>query len=306
MERAKGILYAALSSSTFGLAPLFTLLLLGLGYSSFEVLSYRWGVASLFLGALALLAGRSFRLSWPELRTVFFLSLFRAATSLSLVIAYQHIASGVASTIHFMYPLAVALAMMCFFREKGSVWVFAAIGMSIVGAVLLSLGNVDFTRGNTTLGMVSAAVSVVSYGGYIVGVRKSRAVGIDSTVLTCYVMAFGALMFIVGGCFTGGIRLETDPHTWLYILGIALPATAVSNMALVRAIKCIGPTLTSILGAMEPLTAVLVGVVHFGERFDLDAAAGLILVITAVIIVILQTHHTPPAPPADIPTQPQE
>lgn len=63
---------------------------------------------------------------------------------------------------------------------------------------------------------------------------------IDSTVLTCYVMAFGALMFIVGGCFTGGIRLETDPHTWLYILGIALPATAVSNMALVRAIKCIG------------------------------------------------------------------
>lgn len=72
---------------------------------------------------------------------------FRAATSLSLVIAYQHIASGVASTIHFMYPLAVALAMMCFFREKGSVWVFAAIGMSIVGAVLLSLGNVDFTRG---------------------------------------------------------------------------------------------------------------------------------------------------------------
>lgn len=188
MERAKGILYAALSSSTFGLAPLFTLLLLGLGYSSFEVLSYRWGVASLFLGALALFAGRSFRLSWPELRTVFFLSLFRAATSLSLVIAYQHIASGVASTIHFMYPLAVALAMMCFFREKGSVWVFAAIGMSIVGAVLLSLGNVDFTRGNTTLGMVSAAVSVVSYGGYIVGVRKSRAVGIDSTVLTCYVM----------------------------------------------------------------------------------------------------------------------
>ena len=55
--------------------------------------------------------------------------------------------------------------MMCFFREKGSVWVFAAIGMSIVGAVLLSLGNVDFTRGNTTLGMVSAAASVVSYGG---------------------------------------------------------------------------------------------------------------------------------------------
>ena len=115
-----------------------------------------------------MLSGRSFRLTRGEFATVFFLSLFRAATSLSLVIAYQHIASGVASTIHFMYPLAVALAMMCLFREKGSVWVFAAIGMSIVGAVLLSLGNIDFTQGNTALGIVSASVSVVSYGGYIV------------------------------------------------------------------------------------------------------------------------------------------
>ena len=287
MERAKGILYAALSSSTFGLAPLFTLLLLGLGYSSFEVLSYRWGAASLFLGALALLAGRSFRLSWPELRTVFFLSLFRAATSLSLVIAYQHIASGVASTIHFMYPLAVALAMMCFFREKGSVWVFAAIGMSIVGAVLLSLGNVDFTLGNTTLGMVSAAVSVVSYGGYIVGVRKSRAVGIDSTVLTCYVMGLGALYFIAGGLVTGGIRIETDGTAWLCILGVALPATAVSNMTLVQAIKRIGPTLTSVFGALEPLTAVVIGVAVFGEPFTVQGAAGILLIVAAVTIVIL-------------------
>ena len=289
MERANGILYAALSSSTFGLAPLFTLLLLGLGYSSFEVLSYRWGVASLFLGALALLAGRSFRLSWPELRTVFFLSLFRAATSLSLVIAYQHIASGVASTIHFMYPLAVALAMMCFFREKGSVWVFAAIGMSIVGAVLLSLGNVDFTRGNTTLGMVSAAVSVVSYGGYIVGVRKSRAVGIDSTVLTCYVRGLGALYFIAGGLVTGGIRIETDGTAWLCILGVALPATAVSNMTLVQAIKRIGPTLTSVFGALEPLTAVVIGVAVFGEPFTVQGAAGILLIVAAVTIVILHS-----------------
>lgn len=289
MDRVKGILYAAVSSSTFGLAPLFTLLLLGAGYTSFEVLSYRWGVASLFLGTLGLLSGRNFRLSRREFFTVFLLSLFRAATSLSLVIAYQHIASGVASTIHFMYPLAVALAMMCFFRERGSVWVFAAIGMSIVGAVLLSLGNVDFEQGNSALGMISACVSVVSYGGYIVGVRKSRAAEIDSTVLTCYVMGLGALYFICGGLSTGGIRLETDGMTWLWILGLALPATAVSNMTLVQAIKRIGPTLTSIFGAMEPLTAVVIGVAVFHEPFTMQGAAGILLIVAAVSIVVLRS-----------------
>lgn len=290
MNRVKGILWAALSSSTFGLAPLFTLLLLGVGYSSFEVLTYRWGVATLCLGAYGVLAGCNFRLTRPQLGTVFFLSLFRAATSLSLVFAYQHIASGVASTIHFMYPLVVACVMICFFRERGSAWTFAAIGMSIVGAVLLSLGNVDFTRGNTTLGIISAIVSVVSYGGYIVGVRRSRAVEINSTVLTCYVMAFGALLFTVGGFLTGGIRLETDPHTWLYILGVAIPATAVSNMALVQAIKSIGPTLTSIFGAMEPVTAVVIGIWVFAEPFTVKGAAGILLIVAAVSIVVLRSR----------------
>ena len=287
MERAKGILYAALSSSTFGLAPLFTLLLLGLGYSSFEVLSYRWGVASLFLGALALLAGRSFRLSWPELRTVFFLSLFRAATSLSLVIAYQHIASGVASTIHFMYPLAVALAMMGFFGEKRSFAILFAVLVSLSGAGLLSSGKIDFEGGNTTIGLIAAGLSVFFYGGYIVGVRKSRAVQIPSTALTCYVMGLGALFFIIGGCLTGGIRLANDTYTWLNILGLALPATAISNITLVKAIKYIGPTLTSIFGALEPLTAVVIGCLIFNESFTPASAIGMALIITAVTVVVV-------------------
>ena len=290
MNRVEGILWAALSSSTFGLAPLFTLLLIGAGYSSFEVLTYRWGVASLCLAAYGVATGCSFRLGGRQLGTVFLLSLFRAATSLSLVIAYQNIASGMASTIHFMYPLVVAVVMMCFFRERGSAWTFAAIGMSIVGAVLLSLGNVDFSHGDTTLGIVSATVSVVAYGGYIVGVRRSRAVEIDSTVLTCCVMAFGALFFIAGGLLTGGVRLETDPHTWLYILGVAIPATAVSNMALVQAIKSIGPTLTSIFGAMEPLTAVVIGVWVFAEPFTAKGAAGILLIVAAVSVVVLRSR----------------
>ena len=216
---------------------------------------------------------------------MFLLSLFRAATSLSLVIAYQNIASGVASTIHFMYPLVVAVVMMCFFRERGSVWTFAAIGMSIVGAVLLSLGNVDFSHGDTTLGIVSATFKI-----HGVGVRRSRAVEIDSTVLTCCVMAFGALFFIAGGLLTGGVRLETDPHTWLYILGVAIPATAVSNMALVQAIKSIGPTLTSIFGAMEPLTTVVIGVWVFAEPFTAKGAAGILRIVAAVSVVVLRSR----------------
>lgn len=289
MDKIKGILFAALSSSTFGLAPFFTISLIMAGYSTFEALSYRWGVASLFLFLVGVLSGVKFRMSWRDFRTVFCLSLFRATTSFSLVVAYQNIASGVASVIHFMYPLAVALTMMFVFKEPKSKTIISAIVISIIGAVFLSTGNIESSGGgDTLLGIVMSTISVFSYAGYIVGVRRTRAVNIPSVPLTCSVMGIGAVLFIIGGFFTGGIRIETDPHIWLYIAGLGLVATAISNISLVQGIKLAGPTLASIMGAMEPLTAVVIGIFVFGETFSWHTAVGIVLILFAVLLVILK------------------
>jgi drug/metabolite transporter (DMT)-like permease len=287
MNRIKGILYAAVSSSTFGLAPFFSLTLLLAGFSAFEVLSYRWGVATIALTLFGWCSGCSFRLEKKDFLVVLLLSLLRAVTSFSLLIAYQNIATGVASTIHFMYPLAVSLVMMYFFQEKKSLWVMFAVFMSLLGAALLSSGELEAKNGDTIVGLVAACVSVFSYAGYIVGVRMTRAVRINSTVLTCYVMGLGTVLYFIGALTTSGLRLVADGYTWLIILGLALPATAISNITLVRAIKYAGPTLTSILGAMEPLTAVVIGVFVFKELFTLNSAIGIILILLAVSVVIL-------------------
>lgn len=69
-DNFKGIVYAILSSSTFGFAPFFTLMLIGGGLSSFEVLFYRWGVASLALGCFGLAVRQNFRIGWRDLGTV--------------------------------------------------------------------------------------------------------------------------------------------------------------------------------------------------------------------------------------------
>lgn len=87
-------------------------------FSAFEVLSYRWGVAAIVLTLFGWCSGCNFRLAKKDLLVVFLLSLLRATTSFSLLIAYQNIATGVASTIHFMYPLAVSLAMMFSFMKE--------------------------------------------------------------------------------------------------------------------------------------------------------------------------------------------
>lgn len=275
----------------FWTGSVFSITLLLVGFSAFEVLSYRWGIASVVLVIFGLFSGCDFRLKRKDLAVVFTLSLLRAITSFSLIIAYQNIASGVASTIHFMYPLAVALVMMFVFREKKSVWVIVAVLMSLSGASVLSLGGVDVKDENTPMGLVAACVSVFSYAGYIIGVRKTRAVKINSTVLTCYVMSLGALFYIIGACCTSGLRIVTDGYVWLIILGLALPATAISNITLVQAIKNAGPTLTSILGAMEPLTAVVIGVFVFNELFTLNTLIGILLILIAVSMVVFREHR---------------
>lgn len=300
----KGVIYAIVSSATFGLIPLFSIPLLHAGMASPAILFYRMLLSAVIMAAVALLTGRNFRISWRDFGVLAGLSLMYAATALGLLRSYDYIPSGVATTVNFLYPLVVTIVMTLFFRERSSVWIVIAIFISLVGVALLAWGDAGSRAPGR--GLAYAGATVVTYAVYIIGVMKSRAGRLDSLIVAFYVLAFSAAIFLVYALSTSGIGVVHAWPTWRNLLLLALLPTVLSNLTLVLAIREIGSTMTSILGSMEPLTAVLVGVVHFGERFDLDAAAGLILVVTAVIIVILQTRHTLPAPPADIPTQPQE
>lgn len=291
MTFAQGLIFAAVSSATFGLSPFFSVTLFDMGYSEFEVLFYRWGVASAAVLCFGMAMKYNYRVTWQQLKSILLLSLFRAGTSLSLIVAYKNISSGVASTIHFMYPLAVTLAMVLIFKEKKSTMTFIAITASIIGALCLTGGDITRSGNNAAVGIGAAAISVLTYSSYIVGVRKTRASEINSIVLTTYVMGFGTIAFGLIGLMTSGIRVEMEGVAWLNILGLALPATALSNMALVIAVKRIGPSLTSILGALEPLTAIVIGIVWLNEPFTLQIAIGIGLIIAAVTTVIISENR---------------
>ncbi|MGL4491600.1 MAG: EamA family transporter, partial [Tannerellaceae bacterium] len=68
---------------------------------------------------------------------------------------------------------------------------------------------------------------------------------------------------------------------------LALVPTLISNLALIEAIKRVGSTTTAILGSMEPVTAVTVGIFVFAEPFSVSQFMGIVLIIAAVTLVIL-------------------
>lgn len=285
-----GLFYAALSSASFGFSPLFSLGLIAAGLTNWDVLSYRWLTAAAVLVIYAAIKKKNLKLnSFDEIWKVMLLSALRSLTSITLLIGYANIASGIASTINFMYPVIVALCMMIIYGEDRS-WVnVLAIIIAILGVYLMASGDgLAVEGGNTTLGLVCSLISAFSFAAYYIVMKKTKADKIEAVKFTTWIMLLSGIYFVAGGLISDGkITMVTDFKSWMNILGLGLWATMVSNFTGVKAIRRIGPTLTSILGALQPLTAVVLGIIFLDEHLGISTISGILLILTAVIMIVL-------------------
>ena len=285
-----GVFYASISSASFGFSPLFSLGLLSAGLSSFDVLSYRWFIAGLVLMIYAACKKKSLRLnSFDEAWKIILISALRSITAITLLIGFANISSGIASTINFMYPVIVSVCMMVFFGEKRSLIDIIAILVSIFGVYLLASGDsIIVEGGNTRLGLICSLISAFSFAAYYIVMKQVKADKIEVVKFTTWVMMLSAVYFIACAfIFDGKLTIVTDVRSWLNILGLGLWATMVSNITGVKAVRRIGPTQTSILGALQPVTAVILGVLFLGEHLYMRSCIGILLILISVSIVVM-------------------
>lgn len=289
-----GIFYAAISSMSFGFSPLFSLALIAAGLSDFDILSYRWLLAGLVLMIYAFCKKKSLRLnSFDEAWKIILLSVLRALTSVTLLIGYINISSGIASTINFMYPVIVALCMVIFFGEKRSLIDYLAIAASIFGVYLLASGDsIMVEGGNTRLGLACSLISAFSFAAYYIVMKQVKADKIEVVKFTTWIMMLSAVYFIIGAFVCNGkLTVMTDAGSWLNILGLGLWSTMVSNITGVKGNRRIGPTMTSILGALQPLTAVILGVLFLNEHLYMRSLIGCTIILVAVTIIVLHQKN---------------
>ena len=286
MNKLNGFLYGLLSSASFGLIPMFTIPAMQQGMQFESILLYRFAFATLALGVILLIDGQSFRINRPDIPSLLLLAFFYLISAVFLFWGYKFMASGIATTLHFMYPVLTTLIMMLFFREKKSIWRFMAIALAVAGVFFLSQG--DDSGSITFIGIFIVLLSALGYALYLVTVSQLKVGQMKGLRLTFYVFLFGTLLLFIGIGTTGHTQPIPNLHTAGNLVMLAIIPTVISNLALVRAVKCIGSTLTSVLGAMEPVTAVCVGIFMFGEPFTNSVGLGIILIITAVTVIILK------------------
>lgn len=276
---------------TYGLNPLFAVPLMNKGAAIESILFFRYLIAVILLGAFLLLSKKSFVITAKQACVLLILGLLYTSSSLFLFEAYNYIASGLATVLIFLYPVLVAIIMV-FLRVVPSWPVWIAIAATFGGVMIMTQGS-----GGESINPIGVALSLGSalvYALFIVVINRSKAIAkISNTLLTFYVLTVGVIVFLVkillsDVVITEGIATGSD---WFNLVGLAILPTIVSTATLAIATRNIGASKASVLGVFEPITAILVGTLMFGEPLTSNIVVGIGIAIVAVTFMISVTKR---------------
>lgn len=287
MSKTKGFIYGSISAATYGLIPLFALPIMAKGIFFDSILCYRFLIASLSIAILMLIRKESFRIKRKELFTLITLGVLFSSSAMFLFWSYKLMAAGIASTILFVYPVFVAILMSTLFHEKISWLTRLAIIVAISGVAMLYMGD---SNGKITLvGILIVLLSALTYALYLIVVNKSNIKEMSGIKLTFYSMSVATCLFFIKAQLNQGLQPLPDTTSMINIFLLGIVPTVISCITMVSSVHHIGSTYTAVLGAMEPLTAVCVGIWVFSEPFTPNLAIGIILIIASVTMIILSS-----------------
>ena len=288
--RLKGYLIAAIAEAAYGCNPLFCLPLYQDGMGTSAVLFNRYLGGTIILAIIMLWKGMPFRLTRRQILPVVSMGILMLGSSYTLFASYSYMDTGLASTLLFVYPvMVVALNAICF-HEKVTLPIAASVTLSLLGIALLSKGG---NGGISVIGFLLIMTSALSWALYMIAINMPMLAGVQSVTLVFYIMLIDVFAYAAMLAFQSGPAFPSTPLTWGCAIGLAVIPTIISFFGTALAIRLVGSTPVAILGALEPLTAVLFGVTIFGEPFTLRFACGVLCIILAVMIVVKPPATSP-------------
>ena len=285
-NKTVGILCAILSAVCYGTNPFGALPLYEEGVNTATVLTHRFGLAVVLLSVVMLIKGISFKVTRHEFKVLFSLGILFAASSITYYQSFHFMDAGIASTILFVYPVMVAVIMALFFKERVTGMTVVAIVLSLIGIALLYKGGTGASL--SVIGIVLCILSSLAYAIYIVVVNQSS-IKMSSFKVTFYAMLVCEITLILYSFTSPELYLHALPsaRAWSFAVWLSIVPTILSLVFMTVAVNHVGATPTAILGALEPLTAVTIGVVVFGELLTPRLIVGILFILFAVMLVVL-------------------
>lgn len=286
-SQLRGVVNGIISGVTFGMIPLFSIPVIAAGMDNVSILVYRFLFGSAAMLAILLLRKTNMRVSLSELLRIVLLAIFYITTALATLECYKYLSSGIATALVYTDPIWCALIGLAFLGDKFSIKLTSSILLASLGVMMMTgvfSGDGTFSMIGLLLGLASG----LAYGIYLILVPRLKVKHIASLKLTFYVFFTGMWLLIAYSLMTnGGVEEVPDSSCWLDLALLGLIPTAISNICVTVSLKLIDSTIVAILGAFEPLTAMVVGVVILGEPLGFIGVVGGMLILVAVAILTI-------------------
>ncbi len=291
-KEISGMICAAASGVLFGTMPLMTKTAYAMGSNAYTVAFGRFLTGALFSGIFLLVRyGTVFGAGAARLRKIAVLSLFFSVMPCLLYGSYQYIDSGLATTLHFTYPVVVMVISVLVFREKLSRISVICILLCAAGILLLypSKGAGE----GSAMGMLLAAGSGVVYAFYIIGVDRSGLRELPVLVTIFWLSLFSSAEVFLFSALTGRLLLNLTWRVWLPYAGLGLIAMVLAASLFQIGIMRCGAVKSSLLSTIEPVTGIVIGVLVFHEALAARSVAGIALILLAVCALVLPSAGRP-------------
>ncbi len=286
MQRILGVFEALLSATLFGLIPFFFVPLHQNGFGIISTLSYRFTIAAIIVIIFSVLTKKSLKVGYKNVVPILLNGLVYFLATMFLFSALTYMPSGIVTTIFFTNPIFVMILMVLIYKEKLEPYKVVLSLITCFGVALLSGFFSDVSQINL-FGLIYSIAGGLGYAVYIIGLFRLQSYNFSTEIISIYIFGACAIAATIFALLTNNFQIPSSNSDWLNLFGLSLLTVVISNVLLITSIKKIGSVLVAILGAMEPITAVAVGIIVFHEIMNTQILIGILIVIVSVILITI-------------------
>lgn len=296
--KAKGIFFTIISALLFGVTPVMASMTYDMGSNPLTLTFYRNLLVIPILAVIMLVKKTSFRITKKTLINLLIIGcLGRGVTTLMLYSSYSYIGIGTATTLHFLYPVFVALICRLIYKDKLDWHKIVALAVA-AGGVMFFLDKGGVAQG--WQGLLLAGISSFSYACYMVGMEKKGLSKMDPFQVSFYMAGAVALGMLLYNVPVKQIVFVLPPKAFLLTLAVAVCTSLLAVVFLQIGIKHLNATTASIFCLFEPIACSLSGVLFLKEDMTVLKIIGSVLILAAVLIIMLPAKQKLKETPAKV------
>ena len=278
----KGYIYTALSAIIFGLMPLLTKIIIARGATSLTIAFFRVFYVTIVLFFVLKIKKIDLYLEKRDLLSAILTSIF--GSGLTIIIlneSYDYVDTGIATSLHFLYPLFVAVLCCFFYGEKIKKKQILSLSFALVGIICF------MSKGDGSLfGYFLAITSGLTYAFYLVKMDKTGLVKMNALKLSFYLALFTTIEIFTMNLFMQDVVFKMDAIAYGLLLVLALSSSFLATVLLQKGVLLLGSTRASFICLLEPVTSMIVGILWLNEALTFNKGLGGLAIIISLIIFL--------------------